>query len=64
MIDYSDITDEVLNSLKNTRNKEGFEMKDNELAKFHIEWSNVCETIRNGGKKNVKRIRLITPQRR
>lgn len=64
MITIEDVDMSLLNRLKDLRNKEGKDLKDEELLQFHVEWTNACELLRTGGNRNVKRIRLITPQSR
>lgn len=58
IITKDDIPYDELVRMRTIRNTTGFNMSDEELKQFYVEWNNVCYLLRNGkrGNNNVKRI--------
>lgn len=58
IINEDDISIDELNRMRTIRNATGFNMSDEELKQFYVEWNNVCHLLRNGkrGHNNVKRV--------
>lgn len=55
IITKDEIPYDELDRMRAIRTRTGFNMSDEELKQFYVEWNNICFQLR-GGKKNVKRI--------
>ena len=55
IITKDEIPYDELDRMRAIRTKIGFNMSDEELKQFYVEWNNICFQLRRG-KNNVKRI--------